>query len=112
VWRLLRLVGLLCSACQFGCARCVADRGCFVAAVGIPLAKCNNGNNNNNNTSTSWPYSPSIAVAREAHKDDGGGHEQEQSLRQPGNTGQHKATHAGRVDCLQLMTWEECGGYC
>jgi hypothetical protein len=27
----------------------MAHRGLFVATVGIPLAKCNNGNNNNNN---------------------------------------------------------------
>jgi hypothetical protein len=27
VWQLLRLVGLLCSVCQSGCARCVAYRG-------------------------------------------------------------------------------------
>jgi hypothetical protein len=44
VWRLRRLVGLLCSTCQ----SCCAHRGCIVATVGIPLSRCNNGNNNKN----------------------------------------------------------------
>jgi hypothetical protein len=33
--------------CQLAMLKFMAHRGLFVATVGIPLAKCNNGNNNN-----------------------------------------------------------------
>jgi hypothetical protein len=34
-------------SCQLAMLKFMADRGLFVATVGLPLAKCNNGNNNN-----------------------------------------------------------------
>jgi hypothetical protein len=37
--------------CQLAMLKFMAHRGLFVATVGIPLAKCNNGNNKCNTSS-------------------------------------------------------------
>jgi hypothetical protein len=40
--------GVIVLPCQLAMLKFMPHRGHFVATVGIPLAKCNNGKNNNN----------------------------------------------------------------